>query len=211
METPMSVSSPRWCFVCVSLLYNTPNPQADSDNIDSMTLYLFLCWGLIQQKSRQRQKGETTRGWRKGKGLSLVSPCVVYRCVSLKRYIHWTSNETEFPIPFITVYQSNWREACNVHRQPDISNIFAHSYLPTENNSTSVCRGTLVWVTILSSFRSRCWTVFPLKCCFLEQPLSGLDRGPGVVEMRPGPRTAPLLGGRARAANFPLASESKRL
>lgn len=29
--------------------------------------------------------------------------------------------------------------------------------------------------------------------------------------MRSGPRTAPLLGGRTRAANFPLVSESKRL
>lgn len=51
--------------MCVSLLYNAPNPQADSDNIDSMSLYLFLCWGLIQQKSRQRQKGETIQGWSK--------------------------------------------------------------------------------------------------------------------------------------------------
>lgn len=52
-----------WMYcVCVPLLYNSPNPQADSDNIDSMSLYLLLCWGLIQQKNRERQKGEA-RKW----------------------------------------------------------------------------------------------------------------------------------------------------
>lgn len=43
-----------------------------------------------------------TEGTSKGKGLSLVSFCVVYQCVSLERYIAWTSNETEFPIPPFT-------------------------------------------------------------------------------------------------------------
>lgn len=45
----------------------------------------------------------------------------------------------------------------------------------------------------------------------MEQPLSAVDSRPGVVEMRSGPRTAPQLGGRARAANFPLVGETKRL
>lgn len=80
METPMSVSSPRWCFVCVSLLYNTPNPQADSDNIDSMTLYLFLCWGLIQQKSRQTE-GRNHKRLEKRKGLITGVPlCSISMC-----------------------------------------------------------------------------------------------------------------------------------
>lgn len=75
METPVLAHHVDVLYVV--LLYNGPNPQADSDNIDCMSLCLFLCWGLIQQKSRQRQKGETTKGWSKIKGLSLLFFCVV--------------------------------------------------------------------------------------------------------------------------------------
>lgn len=201
----MSASSPRWCFVCVSLLYNGPNPQADRDNIDSMSLYLFLSWGLIQQKSRQRQKGETTKRLEYRKELITgVLECSIW-CVSLDRF------ETELNCPF---HRSPFTSPTGERHAAfaDISNISKHSYLPTEHNSTNVCRGTLVWVTILSSSQGRCWTVFPpWKCSFLKQPSRGLDQRPGVAEMRSGPRTAPLLGGRAHAANFSLVSESRRL
>lgn len=165
MDTPMSASSPRGCFVCVPLLYNTPNPPRQTATALILCHYIsFYAGDLYNRRKDGGRREKPEKGWSKGKGVSLVFCCVVYRCVSLKHYKSWTSNETEFPISQITVYQSNWRERRATFTNGQTLQIyFAHSYLPTENNRTNVCRGTLVWVTILSSSRSRCWAVFPLK------------------------------------------------
>lgn len=150
METPMSASSPRGCFECVPLLYNSPNPQADSDNIDSMSLYLLLCWGLIQQKNRQRQKGEA-RKWVKeikGKGLLLctLSMCFTENLTNVghQTRLNFPSHRSPFTSP------TGERRATFTDGQP-CQTYFAHSYLPRENKRSNVCRGALLAVAMFSS------------------------------------------------------------
>lgn len=148
-----------------------------------------------------------------GKGVKeRASFCVEYRCAALKILTN-VGHQMRLNFPFHRspfTSPTGERRATFTDGQPR-QTYFAHSYLPRENKRSSVCRGALLGGTMFSSSRSRCWPVFPLKSCFVEQPLSAVDSRPGVVEMRSGPRTAPQLGGRARAANFPLAGETKRI
>lgn len=207
METPVSASSPHWCCVCVLLLYNGPNPQADSDNIDSMSLYFFLCWGLIQQKSRRRQKGETTKGWSKIKGLWLAFFCVV----QYMNVFHWTGthlghqmglNSPFHRSPFTsltgerraTLTASRFKYLCKL-----ILTDRKQEYQGVQGNSGLSYHIKLFPGPLLDSVSS--------EVLLSEAAFEWSGRRPGVVEMRSGPRTAPPLG----ATNFPLVGKSERL
>lgn len=118
-------------------------------------------------RGRSQKMGEGV----KGKGVLL---CRISMCFTENPYKCWTSNESEFPIPQISVYQSNWRGdvLTFTHGRPR-QTYFAHSYLPRENQRSSACRGALLGATMSSSSRSRCWAVFPLKSCFVEAASEG--------------------------------------
>lgn len=169
----------------------------------------FYAGDLYNRRTDRGRREKPENGERsKGKGVFL---CTIAMCFTENLTNVGHQMRLNFPFhrsPFTS--PAGERRATFTDGQP-CQTYFAHSYLPRENKRSNVCRGALLGVTMFSSSRSRCWAVFPLKSCFVEQPLSGVDSRPGVVEMRSGPRTAPQLGGRARAANFPLVDETKRL
>lgn len=151
-------------YVCRSYITApTPPPQADSDNIDSMSLYLLLCWGLIQQKNRQRQKKKEKpeTGWSKGVK-ERASFSVEYRCVSLKILTN-VGHQMRLNFPF---HRTGERRATFTDGQPR-QTYLAHSYLPRANSSSSACRGAPRGATMFSSspepLLGQC---FPLKGCF---------------------------------------------
>lgn len=212
MQTQLSVSSPHGCFVCVSLLCNPHPPGRRWQHWFYVTISLFILGSYTikrQLRSRQRHKGETRKREVKGRAFHRGPVVGVHKHVSLTPST-WVYELFPVQTALFASHSSSCRETCNVHRKPDTSNVYARSYLPTENNRTNVCSWTPGWVTILNWLRSRCSTEFLLKCCLLKRPLSCLNRRTGVVEMRSGPRTAPPPAGRARASGQLSSREWKK-